>query len=1161
MKFNKRVIICLSFTILLFSTFAKDILIEESLEKTQLLVLINDLNKCILDNTNIKDPTILIGGIFYNVYLEIDSSITGNINKKFYFFKYYELYKIFFNYLNNIVLNIQINKKISLNDETIFIYYSIIPIEKTSIIQILLDPQDIPLYISSLKDSLIKNNFEAKLSDCANKAIKVTFDSKSENYKNFLLDMFRKFNQIRKITSKKDISLEKTKFTLDLSDPFLVFFINFTPFEVFKNYETYEIVEISKIFQNKLLDLDNMPYLPSDKEVWIRSFFGEWIYLLKNMSILDEKTQTNIDSEEKVFNEKIKELNKKINVYKNEELFSYIQQKLNLNFKLEFTSTSTKKINFIELRNIINLDLYSIFEKYYETVVNKQSIINYENRIIIMPSSFYYSLNLNENLEFLKALDENNYLILVLEDVDSQLKEIVKNKVLNKKVPPKILVLNEEKQGIIEIENNYIIYFSSKKEMLNKNLVTTINTLFDFLENRKKENNEKIKLNNPLTFKVFVDPERVHPSVKRYFEKVIIYANKFYIPLPNYKSLSSLSSIPENIFYESFSPFTFLVYYSPANIKETIINLKNINLNTLSFNIYTYNPYSCKIVSQTPIVVNINNICQNTETKDFMNSKNFELIQRLKTECNIDICNFPNEYKNDILKYIYDLSLCKKVDPLLILSIINAESKGINNKINLQNNNYIYGAGITNLDFANAVKEKIVYLHNKNNQQNLILYDLREIIPLSIAHLVFSMAELINNLDSTLTIPLLSFKTIYEKSINSLDVATYTHILSSLNYILTNNLKFLDDNQKKLVIYYPTTIQSTYLWLYHVGIETKEYNNFKYSLEQLVNKNLYNYNTNQEVEKIIRNFLNINTNDLNKLCSDLQARNYIQGIQLVNKEYNLERANNCDYLKKYLDPYWVYELIDKKTYCHVKLLYLKQELQNPSVLLFPVAFGKITSFFGYRKVQEGRKCHKALDIVGELSDTSAKRVPILASMGGKVVLKNYDKFGYGNYVVIKSKFKEKTVFHLYAHMKKSLVDLNQEVSKGEIIGIMGDTGIGESHLHYELLYDNNNNNIFGFHEDFAINPLFGNLYGDFAKLGDCNSKNCDCTESEWMLKYNSKISEFDNLIYNYYGFSNKVKELTDFYLTCKNQERATGKNCRVVYIIDNNGKVSISKED
>ena len=103
----------------------------------------------------------------------------------------------------------------------------------------------------------------------------------------------------------------------------------------------------------------------------------------------------------------------------------------------------------------------------------------------------------------------------------------------------------------------------------------------------------------------------------------------------------------------------------------------------------------------------------------------------------------------------------------------------------------------------------------------------------------------------------------------------------------------------------------------------------------------------------------------------------------------------------------------------------------------PTTCRVITSNFGSRW---GRQ-HKGLDIKVYIGDT------IRAAFSGKVRIVRYEAGGYGKYIVIRHNNGLETI---YGHLSKQLVEENQEVRSGEVIGLGGNTGRSTgSHLHFE----------------------------------------------------------------------------------------------------------------
>ena len=97
----------------------------------------------------------------------------------------------------------------------------------------------------------------------------------------------------------------------------------------------------------------------------------------------------------------------------------------------------------------------------------------------------------------------------------------------------------------------------------------------------------------------------------------------------------------------------------------------------------------------------------------------------------------------------------------------------------------------------------------------------------------------------------------------------------------------------------------------------------------------------------------------------------------------------------------------------------------------------VTSNFGARW---GRQ-HKGLDIKVYTGDT------IRAAFSGKVRIVRYDAGGYGKFVVIRHNNGLETI---YGHLSAQLVEEDQNVRAGDVIGLGGSTGRSTgSHLHFE----------------------------------------------------------------------------------------------------------------
>ena len=143
------------------------------------------------------------------------------------------------------------------------------------------------------------------------------------------------------------------------------------------------------------------------------------------------------------------------------------------------------------------------------------------------------------------------------------------------------------------------------------------------------------------------------------------------------------------------------------------------------------------------------------------------------------------------------------------------------------------------------------------------------------------------------------------------------------------------------------------------------------------------------------------------------------------------RAEQSEYPALSLYPNW------SNQYVHA---YGKEVTIDLTGFHMPTPSTRITSPFGPR----WRRMHNGLDLKVNIGDT------IVAAFDGKVRIVRYERRGYGKYVVIRHDNGLETI---YGHLSKQLVEENQLVKAGEVIGLGGNTGRSTgSHLHFETRF-------------------------------------------------------------------------------------------------------------
>ncbi len=105
---------------------------------------------------------------------------------------------------------------------------------------------------------------------------------------------------------------------------------------------------------------------------------------------------------------------------------------------------------------------------------------------------------------------------------------------------------------------------------------------------------------------------------------------------------------------------------------------------------------------------------------------------------------------------------------------------------------------------------------------------------------------------------------------------------------------------------------------------------------------------------------------------------------------------------------------------------------------------RISSYYGYRidPIYKVKKFHAGVDF------SAPKGTPIYATGNGKVTKVRRSRRGYGNSIEIDHGYGYHT---FYAHLSKFIVKRGEKVTRGQLIGYVGNSGKSTApHLHYEI---------------------------------------------------------------------------------------------------------------
>lgn len=181
----------------------------------------------------------------------------------------------------------------------------------------------------------------------------------------------------------------------------------------------------------------------------------------------------------------------------------------------------------------------------------------------------------------------------------------------------------------------------------------------------------------------------------------------------------------------------------------------------------------------------------------------------------------------------------------------------------------------------------------------------------------------------------------------------------------------------------------------------------------------------------------------------------------VDRYARLDGYENSDLLintTRTMDQLFSQLYVQSKSYDQVyELAKRKEQMLRCIPAIQPVRdkdIRRISSYYGYRTdpFYKVRKFHDGVDFSAPLGKE------VIATADGTVSEVKRSRRGYGNTIIIDHGFSYKTV---YAHLNSFKVREGQKVTRGQVIGTIGNTGKSTApHLHYEVRKNNR-----------AINPI------------------------------------------------------------------------------------------
>lgn len=175
--------------------------------------------------------------------------------------------------------------------------------------------------------------------------------------------------------------------------------------------------------------------------------------------------------------------------------------------------------------------------------------------------------------------------------------------------------------------------------------------------------------------------------------------------------------------------------------------------------------------------------------------------------------------------------------------------------------------------------------------------------------------------------------------------------------------------------------------------------------------------------------------------------------------------------------------VDIQSESYDTLMYLVQTKQDKLLSIpgispvSPNGYYRISDPYGVRihPITKKRQMHDGIDFAASIGNS------IYAVGNGKVIDVRISRTGYGNKLTISHGYGYKT---LYAHMHDVFVKKGDIITRGQVIGTVGNTGRSTGpHLHYEVIYNSKKINP----KSFYINDLTDSEYKEMVKILTVNN--------------------------------------------------------------------------
>lgn len=250
------------------------------------------------------------------------------------------------------------------------------------------------------------------------------------------------------------------------------------------------------------------------------------------------------------------------------------------------------------------------------------------------------------------------------------------------------------------------------------------------------------------------------------------------------------------------------------------------------------------------------------------------------------------------------------------------------------------------------------------------------------------------------------------------------------------------------------TIAATLTYVYSIFLDTPKEKNIKRDIANIILKYDLFQKKIQEKEQLM-NQLQKRDNNIYRAIFDadsipLSLRE--GGYGGANRYKSFENYQNAEILTK---TFTMLDQLNWKVYVQSKsfdevvdLARNKEKMTHCQPIIQPISNRNISAYFGFRLDPFSRRptMHNGIDFTGSIG------TPVYVTGDGIVIEAEYNFSGYGKMILVDHGFGYKT---RYGHLSKIGVKPGESVKRGQVIGLLGNTGKSTGpHLHYEVIHRN-----------------------------------------------------------------------------------------------------------